>query len=757
MRSARRVLALAAVAGLVFVGLQPVRAPADDGAGAETDAAVHDLGTPSSGGDPVGYVIGQQPYTTVYEPGPNIIAGAPGATASDVVGPDGQPQRKVTVSWAANQDVASATPMPFVVSSFDGGYTFTSGVTTVGPQGAVGYLRDGSQIAIGFTPTAVLSDHSVRLSMNVSTDLGKTWRVSEATFTTDKVFDPTKFNRGMRVNTRQIVIRPDGSLLMTYYTTYQGDATHRVELARSTDNGKTWNRLSTMAGGGSQTRPFNETDIAYTVDGDLVAVNRTNDGLWTERSTDDGTTWSTPAELDIATASGDPFPATVGVQPTLRLLPNGIMTLRFGRPDNWLAISPDGSGRQWRQAQTVYVNHPQVLAAYQRNHGSSGNGSTAVVAANRLIVTGDNCANSWGCPGNESGYTVDDKYRIWKRFVDVVGPGAGKIDLLGLYQHGKIKISTDLTGKDPNFPQMRPVAAIDGSTDWASSAVVRQPAGHPGTYTVTLDHAYTLTTAGLSLHPGLPSSATVEVSSGGSPWTKVVDTGTITSYALRYFPISGVKADRVRITVHDLNTENGRAATFLNEIELYSTSDSFENDPVETAPRGYTDCVGAMVTEVGAGDSRHVLRLFDAWSDRQARATQLSDPASAQGLQFRFNSAANPRDFDFIVRGDTAAAQGVSAYRLRIAANGSIGYYDSDSSAWTDLAPAGSVPAKEWHTIRVQATVNSAEVFLDGTSIGAAPLTTPRVSALTGHTFTSAGEQSYLGKFLLDDVEQTTT
>lgn len=83
------------------------------------------------------------------------------------------------------------------------------------------------------------------------------------------------------------------------------------------------------------------------------------------------------------------------------------------------------------------------------------------------------------------------------------------------------------------------------------------------TYTVTLDRAYTLNQVGLSLHYGKPATAMVEVSSDGQSWTEVADTGGITSYALRYFPVQKVRANRVRVTVAD-GDPHGMA--FLNEL-----------------------------------------------------------------------------------------------------------------------------------------------------------------------------------------------
>jgi hypothetical protein len=439
--------------------------------------------------------------------------------------------------------------------------------------------------------------------------------------------------------------------------------------------------------------------------------------------------------------------------PVLRLLPNGIMTLTFGRPDNWIAISPDGLGRKFGQAQTTYVNHPTVVSSFQRFHGSSGNGAHAVVAANRVLVVGDNCAPSWGCPETDTGFQIDGDYRVWKKFVDVTGPGVGKIDLLGKYRKDQVKIDTNMDAHNPRLPEMNPLGAIDGSTDWASSAVRRTDEG-TCRYTLTLDRTYTLTKAGLSLHPGNPAAATVEVSLDGETWTTVVKTGQVTSYAMRYFDVDKIEAKVVRVTVDD-TSNNPASMVFLNEIELYSTVDSFENDPVNQPPRGYTDTVGATVTDFDVADSRHVMRLADAWNDKIAQAHWVSAAAPKQTLEFRVNSIGYARNFGFVTRGDTAAAKAVPAFQMNVGSDGSIGWYDATAKKWNKLTGVNAVPQKQWHSIRVEATLTGAEVFLDGKSVGTAPPTTSGVTALTGHSFASSSTTSTYDHFLIDDVQQT--
>ena len=710
--------------------------------------------TPTSGTDPEGYAIQQQQPTTVFEPGPNVIAAAPLADAFDAVDASGRPTRSVLLSWTANSDVATVDGVRPLITSADRGYTFPSGQYTGGIGGFYAQLHDGTILGVGFIPAKVVDVHTAQLTEQLSRDGGQTWQTRLATFTTDKTFDPARFDRGLRVD-RDITVRPNGDLLLTYYTAYRGESAGTSELAISHDQGRTWQRYATIFPP-QGTRTFNETAVSYNVAGDLVAVARSHvgstlSGMYTSRSTDGGLTWSPATPVQISTATGDPAPVT-GIMPDLRLLPNGVLALMWGRPDNWVAISPDGLGTTFADAQVIYHNYPdQDTGAYQRSHGSSGNGALAVVNSNRMLAVGDNCAASWGCPPADSGYQVDGKYRVWKKFVDVVTPGVGKIDLLDKYLNGTMKISTDLTSTDRRLPAMRPVGAIDGSTDWGSSAVRRDGSG-PGTYTLTLDRTYQLTKAGLSLHVGRPSAATVEVSTDGQAWQRVVDTGPLTSYAVKYFPVDGVAAKYVRVTVHDPSAEG----TFLNEIELYSNADSFENDAVGYVPRGYTNAVGATVTDVNtaAGES-HALLLADAWNDKIAQATWASAPAAEQDLSFRYNSIGYARRFDFITNGTLVDGSTVNAYQLSAMSDGSIAWFSNATKTWTKLTAPGAAPQKVWHTITVSATLTGAQVSLDGTVVGTAPPTTPGVTALTGHTFASSGTTSTQDTFVIDDVTQS--
>ena len=753
----RTVVALSAVCALTLAlatgsGAEPVGTPIAAAVPAGvTGPPVPD--TARSGGDPNAPFIGQQRYSTVYEGVPGEIAGNPFADAVDGVDEDGRPSRNVLVSWQANEDVASAASERTLIRSTDNGHSFPSGHTD-GISGVYRKLRDGDILGVEFIPAKVLDAHRLLLLQKRSSDGGRTWKTEQSLFTTDKTFDSATFDRGIRVH-RDIVEDPQGNLLMTYYTASQGDSAGSSEVAISRDKGRTWRRYATVFPPQGN-RSFNETGISWAANGELVAVARSHVGstlsqMHTARSADGGKTWSAAVPVTISTASGEPAPQT-GVMPMLRLLPNGIMSLTFGRPDNWVAISPDGLGNGFEQAQVTYQNFPeQDTGAFQRSHGSSGNGASAVVGSNRILQVGDNCAPSWGCPATDSGFQVDGEYRVWKKFIDIAAPGVGRIDLLSKFHSGQITVDTDMKGTNRHLPELRPVGAIDGSTDWAASAV-RATRDGKGTYTLNLDRVYTLTKAGLSLHPGLPSTAVVEVSTDRTQWTKVADTGALRSYALTYYPIDRVAAKYVRVTVDDPN----RGLALLNEIELYSTADSFENDAVGYVPRGYTNAIGATVTTKDTGGDGHALRLADAWNDKIAQATWVSAPAQAQSLKFRFQSVGYARSLSFVTNGVNASGAPVTAFQIAVQSDGRLAWYSAATRAWTKFTTVEqAIPQKQWRGIEVRATLTAAEVFIDGTLVGTVPPTNAGVTALTGHTFSTSGTTPTYDNFVIDDVEQT--
>lgn len=148
----------------------------------------------------------------------------------------------------------------------------------------------------------------MRIKERVSTDGGKTWKVSYPVFTTNKALDPDHFNRGIRVH-RDVWDDANGNLYFAYYTFSKGDTAGSAEIAISRDHGTNWHRYSTIFPADG-TRTFNEVGISRAVDVELVAVVRTKlgtklDRLYTARSSDDGLTWSKGAPLPITRRRGN--------------------------------------------------------------------------------------------------------------------------------------------------------------------------------------------------------------------------------------------------------------------------------------------------------------------------------------------------------------------------------------------------------------------------------------------------------------------
>ena len=398
---------------------------------AATAAAIISVPIPGQAAPPAAAAAwgwSQTPAVTVENgPADGSITGNPGVSAMG---------QTVMYAWSKNPDVGSADPVIGRKRSTDGGQTFPTGYSTGDTSfSTTTRLKDGSLLDVAFIPVSVASTTSVNLRVKKSTNDGVSWTPVASTLTTTSGLTWGGMNRGLRVN-QGMISDAAGNLYLSYYTRYTGDPGTRTEVAISRDKGVTWTRYGPIIQS-SATQQYNEAGIAWAPNGEMVAVvtqdevvpagsSRKHIKLITARSAN-GQTWTGHKVLPISydpgysIRPGSDGVRRYGVSPSLVLLGNGAMTLRFGRPDNWFAISTDG-GNSFIQARRTYVNYPSSGNPY---HGSSGNGNHAAVAADRVIVVGDNCAPSWGCPAGDSGFTVDNKYRVWKKFITVTRPAAG--------------------------------------------------------------------------------------------------------------------------------------------------------------------------------------------------------------------------------------------------------------------------------------------------------------------------------------------
>jgi hypothetical protein len=756
--------AVTAAAALTVHGIDAAQAaPTSD---ATCGTAINGTPAGSSGQAANGYALnvgGASEFATVWDPAGNTQAAFPYLVAADTIGADGVPVRRLAARFSLAPDSASADSRDGQVESVDGGATFPATTYTEDPTKAAAVtgatpLRDGTLLSYSFKPTATSGSTATYTAFR-STDAGATW-----------TSEPTSFGLGASVSggTRLFgapLELADGTILMSLYGQFSGGTNDRAQVEASTDGGHTFTRRAVLANGDA-TNDYNEASIAALPSGKLIAVIRhhVSEALATPvytTATKDGTTWSTILPLSVSFPNGyDPYDdsskALLAVAPNLKLMPNGVLVLSSGRPDNWVAISTNGEGTGW-VGQLTYRNCPSDGV---RTHGSTGNGGVDYVSANRAVVVGDNCEMTWGCvTSSETHFTIDKQTRIWRRWIDVLTPDVGRIDLATKYRTGKITIGGDMTTTAAGHPRARADGAFDGSTEYWSSAV---HAGGPGTFVLNLDRVYPLTKIGLSLRNGRLASGRVYTSTDGVNWGQpVVTAADRTDLAMEYFTLAGpVRARYVKVELDastNCGTGLGSSCAFLNELELYSSIDSFENDPVNNRPRGYTGIVQSWATQrssdLADNDSASALRIVDTNPDAQSQVTWDGTPTATKTFEFRLKPV-SLLGFLFDLLGRDATGATVNAYHLAVATDGSIRRFDGHQ--WITLTAAGVVTAGRWQTIQVTATGSAAAISVNGATVAANVPATTATTALTGHKFASNGTASTGDDYLVDDVLMTT-
>ncbi|NUP51128.1 MAG: hypothetical protein HOW97_28025 [Catenulispora sp.] len=706
-------------------------------------------GTPqgATGQSATGYAFDVGNLATVYTPPSGVIAGFPALSAFDT-GTAAAPTRSMLSWFSQHPDVVGGSGTGAVTST-DGGASFPAAGYTADEPGGV-ELRDGTLFGTDANQSSIAGGVAT-IAVHRSADGGATWQTSTATVTLPAATT-------WMTSAGSPLELADGTLLLTYYSIFSGYSQSSSYVVASTDGGKTFVPRGYIAQPPSATdsTAYNETAIAQLPDSSLLAVFRHQSGstvstLRYAKSGDGGATWTAPQDVLVA-LDGAAAAARNGVDPQLRLLPNGILALSSGRDDNWTAYSVNGQGTGWAGALT-YRNCP---TSGSREHGSSGYTGIAASGANTLVQVGDNCAPGWGCSStSDSGFTIDKDYRIWRRTLSALTPDVGKIDLATKYKQGLVTVDTNLTWTDPAHPRSGVAGAFDGSTDYWSSAV-GSGAG-TGSFVIKLDHAYDLTRVGLSLRNGRPESARVYTSTDGVAWNgPVAQAAGRTDLALVYATLpSPATAGYVKIEVDPATACDpavGPSCAFLNEVELYSTTDSFENDPLGARPRGYTGLDQTWISNYGInGSSTQALRLDDTSSSAMASATWPGTPSATKTLQFAAQPVTLPGGLLFNINGRNSSGAAVTAYHLGVFSDGSLHRYTG--TAWVALTGPGTIPIGSWSTITLTATLTSATLSVNGTQVATGiPRTDTTATTLTGHTFTSAGTAPTGDDILIDDV-----
>ncbi|SPM00120.1 unnamed protein product [[Actinomadura] parvosata subsp. kistnae] len=493
------------------------------------------------------------------------FAGFPNVSALDVTGPRGRPETKVIATYTTNVDKVVTLTSSASVSE-DGGRTF-------GPSGQTPLrespieLHDGRFFATEYYLNRT-GPHTARLGVLTSSTLedGESWLRSEAVLTTPGDLLPGGAAHGAPIQLA------DGTILITAYARYSDTGAYQAEVYASHDGGRTFERRGVIAAP-EPGFAFNEAAIEQAVDGSLVAVLRHDGGRYSTlhqtRSTDDGRTWEPVRGLRLAG-----YDCVVrGVAPRLLLMPGGALILSAGRPDNWLAVSPDGLGTEWLEPRVTYHNRDGIVDT----RGSSGYTGLAAVGPHRFIQVFDNCKlpgvrpdgllDETACPAHGR-FEFGGRYAVKRLLFDVATPGR-RLDLAALRRRGDLRVTTDMRWTSPKRPRTGPGGALDGSTGYWSSAIARGR-GH---YELHFDRPYRLARIGLSLRPGHPASARVYVSKNGRSWGEpVVTIKDRVDHALRYDEL-GRTARHVKIVTEPsagCDAEIGRKCSVLNEVELFT-------------------------------------------------------------------------------------------------------------------------------------------------------------------------------------------
>jgi hypothetical protein len=717
----------------------PEPAPEPAAVPAVAPAVVVPSGNGASPAEPVS-ALGPTWGMVGYAPG--HIAAVPQPFGYDTV-VDGETTKRIFLSFGAQPDVSTAASVFYTATSDDAGQRFLTSEQT--PWTALNMVRldDGSFLSVEFIPDWIDSTH-VTIRTWRSTDQGETWTLTQGAYTAP---EPMGFLRVWRGP----ILLSDGTVIVPAYTEYASDTRNASLILQTNDLGATWTLRSTIVEPTTDLGT-NEVGLSYTTDGRLIAVMRPDTPqpyhLRQAFSDDDGRTWSAP---EVVTGPDGPVGS---ISPVLTLQPNGMLLLSYGRPDNNLLVSTDGTGTEWDQHEFVFGNAP-ATSGPARDMGSSGNTGLTTVEANRSIVYYDRCHSNNLCkPYNE-------QYSIWGAYVDAVTPGSGKIDVATKLRAGTATISGDVAPANPVFPETRLEGAVDGSSERHAAAVLRADAGPPS-LVVELDRSYLLDRIGLMLGHDRPYSASIQLSEDGRRWSPpVVRTTGTRDFALRYTDIEPQRARFVRVT--------GVAGTDtpVTELELYAADlDTFENDPVFGVPRGWTDALNVTTTDVDLGgfESRRSLRLFDNYVDQVAKITRPAPERDRQVATFELGSSEwNYRgQFVFDVVGRNGGSSTVRWHFLLTPggypAPGSTGTPAKPTlQAWNGSRwlPVGTldqpIHPHTWRTVTVDATLDSATVTIGGQSF-TTTTTYQAATALAGMSFTSAGTGVTSTTWFLDDV-----
>jgi hypothetical protein len=186
----------------------------------------------------------------------------------------------------------------------------------------------------------------------------------------------------------------NGTLLALAYGNFVGDDVpingfaptkgeapmYRTYMLSSTDDGENWKYLSTIAyDGETGQESFCEPSLTNFGNGELLVIMRTGRyaPLYQTRSLDGGSTWSEPVSLK-----------TLGLQPKMTLLDNGVLVCSFGwRPMRYI---------YWEDPNGGY--YPAGLADYHKRYKREVGIEDPSAAAGDYVMFSPDKGHTWSQP-----------------------------------------------------------------------------------------------------------------------------------------------------------------------------------------------------------------------------------------------------------------------------------------------------------------------------------------------------------------------
>ena len=689
----------------------------------------------------------------------------PRAFSFDTFDASGNQFKKIFVSW--NNDCLAQSYYHKV--STDSGATWGATVTTAPVPLEFGHAlkrrSDGTLIALNiqqFTsggPALTFTNNYY-----TSTNNGANWTTqTNGSFTFPEQVYWVFVHRGM--------FEENGKLYVAGYALYVADFAlgngTRSVLFESTDGGVNWVQTAkvTPATGGAEERAdpgfggsiaYSEWTIARCADGSWLGVIREGH-KWQypfkyTRSTDKGVTWSTLAYLPGLGSLNGGFEAWTSdeqnetADPNLKLMPNGVMVLSYGRPNTKLAFSADGSGANWGYKTRTYTE--DWATGGQRSYCYT---SIAQISPQEFLNFGDTGAEwSYGTP-----YPNPSRFSIWQKKIEIVRDQVNRIDLKTKLKLNPAMVMTDMTYANiAAFPETRVAGAVDGSTDYWSGAFKNATSG---SYQIDLQANHTLNALGICLQTSVAQAATVQFSTNGSSWTTMYNfPNTTKHYAMQYFNFAPVQARYVKVSVSSTT-----APVSLNEIELYETASTFENEALGGMPVGYVRSpdYGFWVTDSEAPlpsgyESKRALLMYDGTTSAQVTCTRTTTATATKTMEFRYRPQvfATGGAHQFLLRSSTT-----TSFQIAVFPDLSIKYYAATPTAgWVQIAPANTIsPLNSWTLIRIEAnaTAGTAGVYVNNVLKGTAIKINSSIPSTINNFLLASGGTAPTGDLaMFDDI-----